>query len=93
MVTIVLKLRLELSGVRSLKEKRRILKSLLTRIRNDFNVSVAEVGDNDRHRTASLAAAIVTNDSGYGHEVLAKVVNRIEGNPDVILADYGMESY
>jgi len=84
---------LDLPGVTSLKEKRRILKSLMTRMRNSFNISIAEVGDNDVLRTASLGAAIVANHASFADEVLAKVVNRIETERDLILADYHTESY
>ncbi len=93
MVTVTLKCRLELPGVVSLKEKRRILKSLIARLRNSFNVSVAEVDDNDVLRRATLGAAVVANHIGYAHQVIAKVVDRIKLAPDLILADYGTESY
>lgn len=93
MVTVILTCRLELPGVGSLKEKRRILKSLMTRLRNSFNISIAEVGDNDVLRAATLGAAVVSNDNSFGHQVIAKVVDKIESEPDVILADYRTESY
>ncbi|UCD64224.1 MAG: DUF503 domain-containing protein [Candidatus Zixiibacteriota bacterium] len=93
MVTVVLKVRLDIPGVTSLKEKRRILKSLLTRLGNNFNISIAEVGDNDVLRRATIAAAVVSNSGAHGDEVIAKVVNRIEASPDVLIADYSTESY
>jgi len=53
---MVVTIRLALPQVNSLKEKRRILKSLLARLRNDFNVSIAEIADNDVHRMATVGA-------------------------------------
>ena len=93
MVIVILNARLNLPQVRSLKEKRRIIKSLITRLRNDFNISIAEVAENDTHRHAVIGAAIVSNDRAFGDQVIAKVVNRIENNGDLILTDYSTEVY
>jgi uncharacterized protein YlxP (DUF503 family) len=93
MVTVILTAQLQLPGVSSLKEKRRVLSSMLTRIRNDFNVSIAEVGDNDTHRSAIIGAAVISNETSFSHQVIAKVVERIRANHDVILADYRTEVY
>lgn len=93
MVTVILTAHIQLPGVSSLKEKRRILSSMLTRIRNDFNVSIAEVGDNDRHRSAVIGAAAISNETSFSHQVIAKVVERIGANHDIILADYHTEVY
>jgi len=84
---------LELPPVGSLKEKRRILKSLLTRLRQDFNISIAEVDHNDQPRRALIGGAVVSNSSSFGHQVMSKVVSRVEGDPQVVLADYRMETY
>jgi len=93
LVTVVLKVRLDLPGISSLKEKRRILKSLIARLRNDFNISIAEVDEQDRLRSAVLGAAVVSNSTSFGHQVMSKVVSKIGSNGDVILADYVTETY
>ena len=93
MVTVILTIELEIPGVGSLKEKRRIVKSLLARIKNKFNVSIAEVGDNDVLRRATIGAAVVSNDRNYGHQVIAKLVDKINAVPDVIIIDYKTENY
>lgn len=93
MVTVILTVRLDIPGISSLKEKRRILKSLLTRLRNDFNISIAEVADNDVLRSATIGAAIVSNNSSFGNQVIAKVVNKIEASHEVLIRDYGTEVY
>ncbi len=86
-------MRLELPPIGSLKEKRRILKSLLTHLRNDFNVSIAEVGDNDVFRRALVGCAVVSNSSSFGHQVIAKLVRRVESAPQIVLVDYQTETY
>ena len=70
----LLQMDLSLPGVRSLKEKRRILLSLKDRIRDKFNASVSEVGMNDQHQRAVLAVVSVANDSAYLNGLLDKVL-------------------
>ena len=56
---------LRISGCHSLKEKRGIVRSLLHRTRNAFNVSIAEVGDNDRWQRATIGFCVVGNDKPF----------------------------
>ena len=93
MVTVILTIELSLAGVSSLKEKRRILKSLITKLHNNFNISIAEVESQDVYRRAVLGAAIVSNSTSFGNQVIAKVVNQIESNPQVVIIDYSTENY
>ncbi len=93
MVTVILTIRLELPSVDSLKEKRRILKSLFTRLRNSFNISISEVADNDTLRRATVGAAIVSNNTAYGDKVIAKVVDKIMNESNVIVSEYNTEIY
>ena len=93
MVTVVARIRLNLPAVSSLKEKRRIIKSLISRAQNSFNVSIAEVDENDSHRTAILGAATVANNNRFAQQVMNKLINKIETNHEVILVDYELESY
>jgi len=90
---VILKVRLSLPSVGSLKEKRRIVKSLIDRLKNKFNVSLAEVGDNDVLRSAVIGAAVVTNDNSFGHQVMSKLVDKINSNPEVVMVDYSIENY
>ena len=75
----------------SLKQKRYLLKSLIARIRGNFNVSIAEVGHNDLWQRSLLGVVIVSNDAGYAHTVLSKVVDYIEHDGRVHLLDYSFE--
>ena len=93
MVTVILTIRLELPSVGSLKDKRRILKSMLVKLKNSFNISIAEVADNDVLRVATLGAAVVSNDPAFGDRVIAKVIDKIELNPEVIVSEINTERY
>jgi hypothetical protein len=58
----------------SLKGKRQVLKSLVARLHNRFNVSVAEIGNHDSWQMASLGISCVSNDERHADQVLASVV-------------------
>lgn len=62
----------------SLKDKRQVVRSLTARLRNKFNVAVAEVGDNDRWQIATLGVTCVSNDGRHAREMLDRVVSFIE---------------
>jgi uncharacterized protein YlxP (DUF503 family) len=83
---------LHLPGVRSLKEKRSIVKSVLARLRHEFNVSTAEVDAQDAHGRAVLGVACVSGSSDYARGQLEAVVRWIEQErPDVPVIDYEIE--
>ncbi len=76
----------------SLKGKRRVLKSITTRLRNKFNVCVAEVGDQELWQLATLGVCCLSNDKRYTDEVLSKVVNFINnGRFEIEMLDYEIE--
>jgi uncharacterized protein YlxP (DUF503 family) len=76
----------------SLKGKRQILKSIITRLRNRFNVSVAEVDDNELWQLATLGIACVSNNQRYTNEVLSKAVDFIaNGHFELEIVDYEIE--
>ena len=77
----------------SLKAKRHVLKSLKDKIRNKFNVSVAEVEDNDLWQKASLAVAAVSNDKSHLNQTLDHVLNMVHGVPEINLLDYHIEIF
>jgi len=68
-------LTLRLHECRSLKAKRKIVKSMIGRIRSHFNLSVAEVDDNDRHGRAVIGFAMVGNDVALINSKLDKLIN------------------
>jgi uncharacterized protein YlxP (DUF503 family) len=76
----------------SLKGKRQILKSIITRLRNKFNISVAEVDDNDLWQRATLGICCVSNNKRYTNEVLSKAVDFIaNGRFELEILDYEIE--
>ena len=69
---------LQLYGVNSLKDKRRILKPVLSRLPKEFNIAAAEVDHNDVWRTAVIGLAVIGNDTAYLHAKREKAVAWIE---------------
>jgi uncharacterized protein YlxP (DUF503 family) len=67
-----------LHACHSLKEKRRIVKAIIARLRNNFNASVAEVADNDVHQRAVVGFSLVGNDSGLINSKIDKMFNLAE---------------
>ena len=88
----VCRIELRLPENLSLKGKRRVLKSITTRIRSRFNVSVAEVDDQDLWQLATLGVCCVSNNSRYTNEVLSKVADFIvDGRFEVEILNYEIE--
>ncbi|HVK05712.1 MAG TPA: DUF503 domain-containing protein [Armatimonadaceae bacterium] len=87
----VLTLHLSVEGADSLKDKRQVIRSLVQRVRNKFNVSAAEVDDLNVWRRATLGVAVVSNDAAFANQVLSKVVDHVEDDFRVVLDDYGIE--
>ncbi len=76
----------------SLKAKRQVARSLTTRLRNQFNVAVAEVDDNDLWQRLTLGVCCVSNDSSHANEMLSRVVSFVEQfRGDLELLDYETE--
>jgi len=91
MVIGILSVDLRIPGNRSLKGKRMVLKSIKARLRNRFNVAVAEVGAHARWDRAELGMSTVSTDTAHAHSLLTHVVNVIEGVRAVDLLDYTIE--
>jgi uncharacterized protein YlxP (DUF503 family) len=92
MIVGVLRVSLRLPENHSLKGKRQVLKSLLARLHNKFNVSVAEVDTHDSWQMISLGVTCVSNEESHAHQVLASVVSFVESERlDAELLDYDTE--
>ena len=86
------RIRLRLPENLSLKGKRRVLKSITSRVGSKFNVSIAEVDDQDLWQLASLGICCVSNDKRYANEVLSRVVDFITNSRfEVEILDYEIE--
>ena len=76
----------------SLKGKRQVVKSIIARVRNKFNVSIAEVDDHDLWQLATLGVCCVSNNKRYTNEVLSKVVDFIANSRfEIEMLDYEIE--
>ncbi len=88
----VCRLTLHLPESSSLKEKRQVARSLTDRIRNRFNVAVAEVEDSDMRQRLTLGLCCVSNDRGHADAMLAGIISFIEESRlDVDLLDVQTE--
>lgn len=77
----------------SLKSKRFVLKSIKTKIRNKFNVSIAEVENNDKWQRATLGVAIVSNDKKIVDSTLNQIMHFIENDVRLEIVDHSIEIY
>lgn len=86
----VCKIKIHLPDNHSLKDKRQIIKSVISRIRNQFNVSIAEVEDQDLWQLATIGISCVGN--SHIDETIANVLKYIEQNyPDIEVIDHETE--
>lgn len=91
MIIGVLTVDLFLGEANSLKEKRRVLKSVIDRIRNRFNVSVAEVAEQDTWQRSTIGISFISCEQAHVHQVLAAVVRFIEAQGTVFITGYQTE--
>jgi uncharacterized protein YlxP (DUF503 family) len=91
MVVGVLHVECSLPGTQSIKDKRRIVRSLLDRLHNRFHVAAAEVNHQDSWRRAGLAVAYISTDARHADEVLSHVAAEIERHGELVLLHYSIE--
>ena len=73
--------------VHSLKEKRMVVQSLLKKMRNKFNVSVAEVEDMDVHQTITLGMACISNNYAHADSMMNELISFIDSNTEAEIID------
>jgi uncharacterized protein YlxP (DUF503 family) len=84
----VLTLQINIPGCKSLKDKRRRLKPLLTRLHREFNISVAEIDHHDAWQSAVIACALISNNPRHTQRALKGVVDWVDNYwPDVTIMD------
>lgn len=74
-----------LGDVHSLKEKRSVIRPLVTDLARTFTVSAAEVGEQNLHRRATIGVAVVAGDRAHVVDVLDRVERRVAYRPEVEL--------
>ncbi|MBE3558764.1 MAG: DUF503 domain-containing protein [Ktedonobacteraceae bacterium] len=93
MVIGVCEMTIHLPACHSLKEKRQVIKSVTARVRNQFEVAIAEVENNDRWQIATLGISYVSNDSQHASDVLERVQRYIEEiRPDLLITQVETEA-
>ncbi|CEK30923.1 ylxp-like protein [[Clostridium] sordellii] len=82
MKIIIIKVKLRANWVHSLKEKRMILKSLVKKLQNKFNISVSEVDNQDIHQSIVIGIAGICLDSRQADSTIDNIINYIYENTD-----------
>ena len=91
MIVGVLRVRLAVFEALSLKDKRRVTKSLKDRLAARHNVSIAEVDDLDHRQALTLGLAMVANESRFVQSALSKIVDEIRAYPHASLLEYDID--
>jgi uncharacterized protein YlxP (DUF503 family) len=88
----VCKIRMRLSDNHSLKGKRQVAKPIIERVKNRYNVSIAEVDDQDLWQLLTIGITCVSSSGPHANEMLSKVVDFIQQSKhDVEMLDYEIE--
>jgi len=91
MVIGILKIEFHIHENRSLKEKRKIVKSMLNRVKSRFNVSIAEIGANDKWQRIELGITTVGNDRAHIDSSLSSVISFLDRMYLAEIIDYSTE--
>ena len=87
MIVGVLQIELFIPESNSLKSKRYAIRSLKDRLKNKYNVSVAEIDNTDKWQRASLGIAAVSNESRHIQSMLGKALDLVYGDHRVEVID------
>ncbi len=91
MIVGVLRVRLGVFEAHTLKDKRRVIKSLKDRLGARHNVSIAEVDDLDHCQAATFGLAMVANEARFVESALSKIVDEIRAEPRASLLEYEID--
>lgn len=91
MVVGVCRITFSIPGNDSLKGKRRVLRRIVDRTRNQFNAAVAEIGALDEHRRALIGFAVVSNDSRHANSMLDTISGFVSGLTEAVVIDRDIE--
>jgi hypothetical protein len=91
MVVGICRVSLFIPGSRSLKDRRRAVQSVKQKLRNEFNLSAAEVDDEGLWQRATLGLAVVASDGRFADQVMAQALDLIRRQGDIELMDYQTE--
>lgn len=91
MVVGICRIELALHGVKSLKEKRGIVRRVIDRTTNRFNVAAAEVAAQDSHRVAVIGLTVVSEDGRHAQSMLDKIVEYVGGSTEAPIMSHDVE--
>jgi uncharacterized protein len=91
MVIGTLQITVQVPESQSLKEKRMVVRSITSRVRQTFAVAVAEVGDQDAWQSAVIGVACVSNSARHADEVCQKVLAYVENDADGVVSNSRFE--
>lgn len=91
MVVGVVKLLIFIPSSNNLKAKRMVLRSLKSRSRNNFNISIVELDNHDKWQRSTLALSTVGIEKSKINSLISNIINFVEQNKQIQLLDYEME--
>ena len=91
MKILAIKIKLYAPWVHSLKEKRMIVKSILGKIKNKFNVSVSEIEAQDIHQTIVIGIVAIVPYQAQADSMTEEILNFVEMNTEAEILEYGTE--
>ena len=91
MIITAMTIRLHAPWVHSLKEKRMEVRSLLARVRSQFNVSAVEVGDQDIHQSIVIGVAAIAANGAQADSILDSVIHFVEANSEALIVSIDRE--
>jgi len=92
MIVSMIQIIFEIPDVANIKEKRRIIKSVLEKMKKRYHLSAAEVDLNDSLSFAQIGGALVSNSKTFGETVLRKAFDMIETETNVRIQDMKIHS-
>jgi uncharacterized protein YlxP (DUF503 family) len=87
----VCRITFSIPGNDSLKGKRRVVRRIVDRTRNQFNTAIAEVGALDQHRRALIGFAVVSNDSRHANSMIDKIGSFVSGLTEAVVVGRDVE--
>ena len=84
-------LRFNLYNIKSIKDKRRIVRTIKDRVKNKFNISIAEIGNQDKKDSLYIGIGAVSSDARYLNGLMNQVINFIDTMYLVDMADHHIE--
>ncbi|MCL1788476.1 MAG: DUF503 domain-containing protein [Defluviitaleaceae bacterium] len=84
-------LHLSAGWVNSLKEKRSVVKSIIEKVKHRYNVSIAEISDQDAHKAIVLGFCCASNERRHAESTMTNVLNFIENNTEAVVTGVEME--